>query len=122
MRVCLWHGWLLEGSGSNVYAAKTAEALRKAGHDVVLVCQEPHPEAFDFVDAWGTASGGGVSELTPTGAAPATAGRVVLVRPDIGRILPVFVYDEYKGFEVKTFVDIPDSELESYLRLNADAL
>ena len=22
MRVCLWHGWLLEGSGSNVYTAK----------------------------------------------------------------------------------------------------
>jgi len=27
MRVLIWHGWLLEGSGSNVYAARIAEEI-----------------------------------------------------------------------------------------------
>lgn len=122
MRVCLWHGWLLEGSGSNVYAAKTAEALRKAGHDVLLVCQEPHPDAFPFIDEWGTV-GHEVSELVSTGVSPAAGGgRAVLLRPTIGDVLPVFVYDEYEGFEVKTFVDISDEELEAYLHRNVEAL
>src|SRR3990170_221296 len=120
MRVCLWHGWLLEGSGSNIYAARVTEAWRREGHDVVLVCQEPHPERFAFIDAWGTV-GGEVSELEPTGA-PAAAGRAVLLRPQIGSLLPVFVWDEYEGFEVKTFVDLTDEELEEYLARNVTAL
>lgn len=118
--MCLWHGWLLEGSGSNVYAARVTEAWRRDGHDVVLVCQEPHPERFAFIDAWGTV-GGEVSELQPTGA-PAATGRVVLLRPQIGSLLPVFVWDEYEGFEVKTFVDLTDEELEEYLTRNVTAL
>jgi hypothetical protein len=44
MRILLWHGWLLEGSGSNVATARVAERYRAAGHDVLLVCQERHPE------------------------------------------------------------------------------
>src|SRR5215510_13271552 len=36
MRILLWHGWLLEGSGSNVATARVAERLRAAGHDVLL--------------------------------------------------------------------------------------
>jgi hypothetical protein len=46
----------------------------------------------------------------------------MVVRPRIGRLLPVFVVDEYEGFEVKRFVDLTDGELEDYLNTNADAL
>ena len=61
MRVLLWHGWLLEGSGSNVYTAKVAEANRRAGHSVLILCQEPHPERFSFIDEWGTVDADRVS-------------------------------------------------------------
>jgi glycosyltransferase involved in cell wall biosynthesis len=121
VRILLWHGWLLEGSGSNVYTARVAEVLRADGHDVVLVCQEAHPERYPWIDAAGTVGRDGVSDLVPNGAEPA-AGRCVLVRPRIGRLLPVFVLDEYEGFEVKRFVDLTDDELEAYLNANADAL
>ena len=30
----LWHGWVLEGAGSNVYTARIAEVYRREGHDV----------------------------------------------------------------------------------------
>lgn len=121
MRVLIWHGWLLEGSGSNVNTARVAEALRAAGHDVLLLCQETNVERYPWIDAWGTIGRDGPSELTPTGTAPG-AGRCVLLRPQIGRLLPVFVIDEYAGFDVKRFVDLDDDELESYVQRNADAL
>jgi hypothetical protein len=76
MRILAWHGWLLEGSGSNVYAARVADVWRRSGHDVVLLCQQPDPERFDFVDAWGTVSEREVSGLRSTGAS-AGPGRVV---------------------------------------------
>ena len=73
MRICLWHGWLLDGTGSNVYMARTAEALRQAGHDVMLLCQDRHTERFSFVDAWGTV-GTEVSDLIHTNVGPASTG------------------------------------------------
>ena len=40
MRILIFHGYLLRGTGSNVYNAELARALVAAGHDVDLVCQE----------------------------------------------------------------------------------
>ena len=119
MRVLMWHGWLLEGSGSNVYTARVTEILRREGHDVLLLCQQADAEGFAFIDASGTASVEGVSELAPTGAAPAR-GRAVLLRPRI-ELLPVFV-DEYSELPIKRFVDLSFEELETYIARNTDAL
>lgn len=121
MRVAFWHGWLLDGTGSNIYTSRAARAMRAAGHDVLIVCQDARPERTGYVDAWGTVSAEGVSPLHPTGVAPG-AGRAVVLRPQIGDLLPVFVLDEYPGFVVKRFVDLTDEELRTYLRLNAEAL
>jgi glycosyltransferase involved in cell wall biosynthesis len=120
MRVLLWHGWLLDGTGSNVYTARVAEELAAAGHDVALVCQERHPDRYRWIDAAGMADAGGVHDLTI--AARPRAGSCVLLRPDIGRLLPVFVLDEYEGFDVGRFIDLSDDELERYLAMNVGAL
>ena len=122
MKVLIWHGWLLEGSGSNVYTAKVAEVLRAIGHDVVLVCQEPHPERYPWIDAWATLDASGPSALTESGA-ERSSGRCVLLRPRIGDLLPVFVIDRYEGFAtVRRFVDLTDEQLGSYLATNVGAL
>ena len=122
MRVLFWHGWLLEGSGSNVAAARLSEVFRAAGHEVWLLCQEGHPERYPWIDATGTVGPGGVSEPRPNPTAVSAPGRCVLVRPEIGHLLPVFVVDEYEGFEVKAFVDLTDRELDAYLARNVEAL
>jgi len=122
VRVLLWHGWLLEGSGSNVFTARVAEVLRSSGHEVLVVCQEPHPDRYPWIDAWGSVGPDGPSALTANDASPPSPGRCVLLRPRIGRLLPVFVLDEYEGFEVKRFVDLSDEELEPYLARNVEAL
>ena len=122
MRILIWHGWLLEGSGSNVGTARTAQVWRAAGHDVALVCQERHPERYPWIDAAGVIDGNGISDVRQTGR-PASAGRCVLLRPDIGATLPVFVVDRYEGFDdVRSFTDLTDGELEAYLRVNVAAL
>ncbi len=40
MRVLIFHGYLLRGTGSNVYNASVASALAGLGHDVHLLCQD----------------------------------------------------------------------------------
>ena len=122
MKILLWHGYLLRGSGSNIYTANIARVWRNEGHDVLLMCQEGHPEHFDFIDEDGDfAIDNSSFETRPTGSTPGR-GRCRLVRPAIGDLLPVYVYDAYEGFTVKTFVDLTDRELKHYTRTNVEAM
>lgn len=123
MRILLWHGWILEGSGSNVVTARTAEVFRAAGHDVLLLCQQVHTERYPWIDAHGSVDGDGPTELVPNAAVSDAPGRCVLLRPRIGAVLPVFVLDRYEGFDdVRRFVDLTDDQLEGYVLANAEAL
>src|SRR6266702_3801994 len=97
MRILLWHGYLLGGTGSNVYTRALAREWSRAGHDVVVLCQEPHPERYDL-------------------------GGAEVVRPEIGGLLPVFVLDRYEGVEAKLLQDFTPAERERYVELNAAAL
>jgi glycosyltransferase involved in cell wall biosynthesis len=124
VRILLWHGWLLEGSGSNVVTARLGEALARGGHEVMILCQESDPSRYGFIGAEGTVDAEGVSGLRMLPRTPSPPGvpPAALLRPSIGSILPVFVVDEYPGFEVKRFVDLTKVELEDYLRRNVEAL
>jgi glycosyltransferase involved in cell wall biosynthesis len=122
VRILIWHGWSLAGSGSNVAAARTAEVFRAAGHDVLLLCQEPHPERHRWIDAHGTVDRDGPSGLTTNDGVVRAAGRCVVLRPRIGPVLPVFVLDRYEGFEARRFIDLSDEQLDAYLRSNVEAL
>lgn len=122
MRILLWHGYLLSGSGSNIYSANLARCWRAAGHDVLILCQERAAAGLPFVDAHGDFDAANRSwSLVPTGVEPAP-GRCVVLRPDIRGLLPVYVYDDYEGFTVKRFVDLSDAELDAYTAANVDAL
>ena len=121
-KILLWHGYLLSGSGSNIYTAAIAREWRTAGHDVLLLCQERSADTFDFVDATGDFTPDNLSwNVTHTGTGRAR-GTCTVVRPDIGGLLPVYVLDVYPGFRVKRFVDVSDQELELYTGRNVDAL
>ena len=58
MRVLIFHGYLLSGTGSNVYNSALAEALVRGGHEVHLLCQDRDPLALEWVDAAGDWDGG----------------------------------------------------------------
>ena len=40
MRILIFHGYLLRGTGSNIYNANLARALAGLGHEVHLFCQD----------------------------------------------------------------------------------
>ena len=120
MRTIMTHGYMLSGTGSNIYVQSLCRALVNEGHDVHLLCQDPDPLSYDFVGKAATVDVGGVEELgeqeTPY------QGRCVIYRPEIGDLLPVYVYDEYPGWRVKTFLDLTEGELDDYLKTNVEAL
>jgi len=111
---------MLRGTGSNIYNVNLANALVRLGHEVHLLCQEPRPAEFGFVDSFGRWERGRlvVYEVRR----PAYAGRCTVYRPDIGGVLPVYVYDRYAGFEVYTFNELSEDGLQSYLDANIAAV
>jgi glycosyltransferase involved in cell wall biosynthesis len=117
MRVLVFHGYLLRGTGSNVYNARLCAALGRAGHTVDLLCQEPRPDELDFVDAVGTWEGGEARVQTLR-----EPVRVTAWRPDIGRLLPVYVADRYEGFEARTLLECSDAEVDAYVQANVAAV
>lgn len=119
MNLLMTHGYMFSGSGSNVYVQNLCRALAREGHEVHLLCQEPSPLSYDFVDEHATANATGTAKLgeqrTPY------PGRCVVYNPQVGDLLPVYVYDDYPRWRVKTFLDLTDDELENYLESNAAA-
>ena len=98
MRILLWHGYLLGGTGSNVYTRALAREWSLAGHDVTVVCQERDPEEYDL-------------------------GGARVVRPELpGGLLPVFVLDRYEGLEPRLLQDFTPAEREAYVEANVAAL
>ena len=98
MRILLWHGYLLGGTGSNVYTRQLAREWSLAGHDVVVLSQETEPERYDL-------------------------GGAATVRPDVGGFLPVFVLDRYEGFhDVRRVPDCTRVELDRWVEANAAAV
>ena len=120
MRILIFHGYLLRGTGSNIYNANLARALRKLGHEVHLFCQDGSPGGLDWVDAvadWGP-DGLVVSDLDRERA----SGSVTVYRPPIGRILPVYVEDPYENFEARAYPGLDDVEIEHYIEVNVEAV
>src|SRR3954468_22883659 len=117
MRVLTFHGYLLRGTGSNVYNAKLAEALRRAGHEVHLLCQDPAPGELPWVDAIGTWRDGRLEV-----AVVREPVRATVYRPPIGRLLPVYVADRYEGFDAKPFPACTDDEIADYIERNVAAV
>ncbi|MGO9488351.1 MAG: glycosyltransferase family 4 protein [Solirubrobacteraceae bacterium] len=124
MRILIFHGYLLSGTGSNVYTASLVEALVRLGHEVHLLSQDRHPEDYPFVAAAGDWDTGSltVREL-PAAAAPSYGpGRATLYRPDIGGLLPVYVADRYEGLEARTFEQCSETEVGRYVQANVAAV
>jgi len=117
VRVLIFHGYLLHGTGSNVYNASLAAALASLGHEVHLLCQERDPMALSFVDAVGTWDGGRLRVTSGSARAGCT-----VYRPDIGGLLPVYVADRYEGIEARPFPELDDAELAGYVERNVAAV
>jgi glycosyltransferase involved in cell wall biosynthesis len=98
VKIVLWHGYLLGGTGSNVYTRALARAWSRLGHEVVVLCQERNPAAYDL------------------------AGARVL-RPELpDNVLPTFILDRYAGLEPRLLQSLTRAERDRYVEANAEAV
>jgi glycosyltransferase involved in cell wall biosynthesis len=120
LRALIFHGYLLRGTGSNIYNANLAQALVGLDWDVHLLCQDRDAAELDWVHAVGRWQDGEleVEQLRE----PDGEGQLTVYTPDIAGLLPVYVHDHYPGFEVKTFGELTDAELERYIAANVAAV
>jgi len=116
--ICLLHGWLLEGSGSNLWTRSIVTALCRSGETVHLVCQENHPDRYEAItEAYRHRLSGEVQQ-TLSRESP-YSGKCILHQPEIGATLPVFVWDHYEEYErVVPMIDLTDDEVELYIERN----
>jgi len=120
VRLIMTHGYMLSGTGSNVYVQNLCCGLVREGHDVHLLCQEPKPLAYHFVNESFTVE---ANDIERQGEQETSyPGRCAVYRPEIGGLLPVYVYDDYPGWRVKTFLALTDEEFENYVERNVEAI
>ena len=117
MRVLVFHGYLLRGTGSNVYNASLVRALAALGHDVHLLCQDREAASLPFVDAVGDWEEGELRVRVLREPA-----RVTVYRPDIDGVLPLYVADRYEGFDARPFSELSETEVEHYVEANVAAV
>lgn len=95
VRIYIWHGYLLTGTGSNEYSQALARTLARQGHDVTVFCQDPQPPELP-----------GVS----------------VVRPELPGRMPVFVLDRYADAVPALLGDMDPAELDAYVAANVAAI
>jgi len=117
MRVLIFHGYLLQGTGSNVYNVNLAAALVRLGHEVHLLCQDRAPEELPFVDAVGDWDGGELAVRVLR-----EPVRCTVYRPALAGLLPVYVADRYAGIEARPFPDCSEAEVDAYVASNVRAV
>ena len=100
MRVLIFHGYLLGGTGSNVYNASLARAMRRMGHEVHLLCQDRAAGELDWVDYTGDWDEGEL-QIHAAGAEPAEgAGRIARKDPQRPRNAFVLTGRGYRGLQI----------------------
>ena len=97
VRVYIWHGYLLSGTGSNEYTRALARTLANQGHDVTVFCQDHDAEQHDMAGA-----------------------RVVV--PDLPGPLPVFVSDYYKNADAQLLTAMDRETAMEFVAANAEAI
>ncbi|MCW2921874.1 MAG: glycosyl transferase group 1 [Thermoleophilia bacterium] len=126
--LCIWHGYLLGATGSNIYTHHLVESWVRAGHDVVLSCQEPdptrHPSIHEVVRLARDSATGSVTVASRDQIRTREAGhgRCTMVVPDIHGLLPVYVLDRYDGYEVVRVPGLEPERLAAYLGDHAAAM
>ena len=97
MRILLWHGYLLSGTGSNEYTRALARTMSRQGHDVVVLSQDPNPQDHDL-------------------------GGATAIRPDLPGRLPVFVLDRYAEATPALLPDMDRAEVDQFVAAQVAAI
>ncbi|KDR95617.1 Glycosyl transferases group 1 [Peptoclostridium litorale DSM 5388] len=122
MKIAVIHGYLLNGTGSNLYVQNLCRQLCISGHDVMLFCQDVELENYDFIEsAYRFDKDNENMERFHEKRTP-FEGKCRCFVPNIGKQLPVYVKDMYDRFEAVEITKISRHDMESYINANKKAL
>lgn len=116
MKIGIFHGYEMQGSGSNEYVRYLSRALAEAGHEVHVLCRDGKAAAVPHVSRvfeWSTEA---TAELTTEKKEDDSPSVTVHVLPHAS-VRPVFITDKARKGNVKAFKDMTDEELAEYHEL-----
>lgn len=120
--ICILHGYLLEGSGSNLWTRSVVEALCREGETVHLVCQEPHPERYDCIAESYRYHRDGRVETMFTRDVP-YRGRCIMHKPQLGDMIPVYVWDKYEEYpNAVPMINLDDEAIADHVAWNVQVV
>ena len=98
--LAIWHGYLLGGTGSNIYSANLVREWLDAGHQVVLMSQDPDPRRFEW----------------------AQSDRLEIVQPDLGDVLPSTFATVTRDLGPDRFPELDEAQIDAYIEANGNAM
>ena len=132
MKIGLFHGYNLGGSGSNEYTRYLAKALLAEGAEVHLICREPDAESLGFIDVALRYDGQGNAQTLFSNQDSANNNVTSIdgvVQPlcylhelPNASVQPVYVTDKQREGVVKSFSNLTDEELQEYEDISSTAL
>jgi glycosyltransferase involved in cell wall biosynthesis len=120
MKIGLFHGYNLTGSGSNEFTRYLARTFLAQGHTVHIVCREYQPEKIDYIGQLWQWDRDGQCEISELNAH--YADTCIVHQIPTGDVYPVYVTDKQRTGRVKEFIDLTDAELDYYKALNHTVL
>lgn len=121
MKIGIFHGYELTGSGSNEYTRYLARALKHAGYHVQILCHEPMPESIPFIDKaihWNQKEQSQILFERNTN----KTGRCTLHQLPPTSVYPVYLTDKQRKGNVKAFTALTNAELKKYHALVVNSL
>ena len=112
MRIGIYHGYELTGSGSNEYVRYLAKALINAGQEVHVICREENPETISFIThAYAWKLEGSVEILFEHKDKKPVC---YIHQLPHGKIRPVYLIDKQREGNIRSFTTLTDKELREY--------
>lgn len=116
MKIGLYHGYNLTGSGSNEFTRYLAKTYIEQGHSVHVICREYQPEKIDFVGQLWIWKADGSCEKSIINTELEHACTVHQI--PYGDFYPVYITGKKSSTVFKEFVELTDEELTRFKNLN----
>ena len=121
MKIGIFHGYELSGSGSNQATRYLARALACTGHEVHVLCREPRPASIDFLDKAIQWDNFGQFKILFEKEGN-KKGACILHQLPLPPVNAVYITDTQRPGNVKAFSALTDKELKEYHRFVVNSL
>jgi len=116
LKIGLYHGYNLTGSGSNEFTRYLAKTFLDQGHTVHIICREYHPEKVEYIgQLWQWNRNGKCVESVIN---PQYQDKCTLHQIPYGDFYPVYISGKQRSDTFKAFIDLTDQELSEFTQLN----